>query len=81
MLDELYDDRWSAGVRTEAGVSDVLGVIGDFESPTAAGDDKARVSSLSAGLARPSLASFLADEVGRRRKTDFHEGVLGAVGD
>lgn len=79
MLEELYEDRWSAADKTEAGVSDVLGVIGDLELPMAGGDDKVRVSSVNGGLLKPLLASFLEDD-GRRKNIDFHECELGLCG-
>jgi hypothetical protein len=64
----------------EAGVRDIVGVIGVLELPFICVDN-VRVSSVSE-LFTPLLASFL-DDGFRRWKTDFHEcepGLCGVVG-
>lgn len=69
VLEELEDDLCSTD-RIDPGVSDVLGVIGDFELPLT-GEDSVLVLRVSAEpLMLVFAASFLVE--GRRRK-DFQE--------
>jgi hypothetical protein len=78
VLDELYDERRSME-RTDAGVREVLGVIGDLELPLPCVDN-VWVSRVNAEPFTLLLASFF-EEGFRRWKTDFQECELGLCGE